>query len=134
MAEDTYNSNGMPNPNNDQAGGQPMQSEEREGQQSDGFGAARSDQQFGSASGQSGGDSDLIDQVREDMTVTGPDGEDCGRVDSVEDGMIKLTRNDSADGQHHYLEAGLIEGIEGEEIRLSQTPDWLSSGESSRAM
>ncbi len=122
MAENTYNSNGMPNPNNDQASGQPMQSEDRQSQQ------------LGSASSQSGSDSDLIDQVREDMAVTGPDGEDCGRVDSVEDGMIKLTRNDSADGQHHYLEAGLIEGIEGDEIRLSQAPDWLSSGESSRAM
>lgn len=122
MAENTYNSNGMPNPNNDQASGQPMQSEDRQ------------EQQLGSASSQSGSDSDLIDQVREDMMVTGPDGEDCGRVDSVEDGMIKLTRNDSADGQHHYLEAGLIEGIEGDEIRLSQNPDWLSGGESSRAM
>ncbi len=122
MAENTYNANGMPNPNNDQSGGQPMQSEDRQ------------EQQFGIASGQSGSDSDLIDQVREDMTVTGPDGEDCGRVDGVEDGMIKLTRNDSADGQHHYLEAGLIEEIEGDEIRLSQAPDWLNSGESSRAM
>lgn len=162
MAE--YNQNGMPHPNNDQTSSQPQQSASGQGQpgtftggsggqagnsqagssegadsqQSGGFGSDSQSQQFDSSAGQSGGgyasDTSMIDQVREDMTVIGPDGEECGRVDKVEDGRIKLTRNDSADGQHHYLDASQIEGIEGDEIRLSQTPEWNSSGESSRAM
>ena len=96
--------------------------------------------QYDSSSGQMGGEggqSDLVSQVREDMTVVGPDGETVGRVDKVEGGQIKLTRHDSADGQHHYLDPGQIETVEGDEIRLAQTPDWTtgeSGSEASRAM
>lgn len=92
--------------------------------------------QYGSSSGQMGGEggqSDMVSQVREDMTVVGPDGETVGRIDKVEGGQIKLTRHDSADGQHHYLDASQIEMVEGDEVRLSQTPDWIS-GNSSRPM
>jgi hypothetical protein len=120
MADQTQNQSGMPNPNDDTANRQP--------------------QQFERSTGQSGGsfdsDTSLTDRVREHMTVVGPDGQTCGKVDSVDGGRIKLTRNDSADGQHHYLDASHIEGIEGDQIRLIRTPDWNTgdSGESSRAM
>ncbi len=109
-----------------------------DGQQGGDYAADRQNQQFDSSAGQSGdgygSGMNMIEQVREQMTVIGPDGAQCGRVDSVEGDRIKLTRNDSADGEHHYLDASQIEGIEGDEIRLSEAPEWNSSGESSRAM
>ena len=103
-------------------------------------GAGGQQNQLDSGSGQMGGSSDqsgMIGQVREHMTVVGPDGETCGRVDSVEGGQIKLTRHDSADGQHHYLDPAQIEAVEGDQIRLAQSPDWNTGdtgGEASRAM
>ena len=119
MADQTQNQNGMPNPNDDSANRQPQQFERASGQ----------------SGGASGSDTNLTDQVREHMNVIGPDGATVGKVDSFDGGRIKLTRHDSADGQHHYLDASHIEGIEGDQIRLIRTPDWNSdSGESSRAM
>ena len=107
------------------------------GQQGGSFsGSGGQQNQLDSGSGQmgnSGDQSGMIDQVREHMTVVGPDGETCGRVDKVEGGQIKLTRHDSADGQHHYLDPGQIDCIEGDQIRLSQSPEW-NNGEASRAM
>jgi hypothetical protein len=122
------------------SGGQAGNSQAGSSEQQGGEYASRGqDQQFDSSAGQSGGsygsDTSLTDQVREHMTVVGPDGQTVGKVDSVDGGRIKLTRNDSADGQHHYLDASQIDGIEGDRIRLSQAPDWGNdSGESSRAM
>ncbi len=69
--------------------------------------------------GESGSDTRLIDQVREHMNVIGADGTHVGTVDSVDGNRIKLTRDDSSDGAHHYLSTGLIAGIENGELRLS---------------
>lgn len=41
--------------------------------------------------------------IRAHMPVTGSDGEHVGTVDAVEGDRIKLTRNGSSDGQHHYV-------------------------------
>ena len=41
--------------------------------------------------------------IRAHMPVIGSDGEHVGTVDGVEGDRIKLTRNDSADGEHHYI-------------------------------
>lgn len=88
----------------------------------------RQSQQFDSTSGQSGGsygsDTRFVDQIRERMAVVGPDGEALGTVDSVDGQRIKLTRDDSADGRHHFVECAAITGIEGGKVRLAETPDW----------
>ena len=69
--------------------------------------------------------------IREHMEVIGADGVHVGTVDGIEDGRIKLTKKDSgaeiegAEGQHaghhHYISAGLIAGVEGDQVRLSAT-------------
>ena len=41
--------------------------------------------------------------IRPHMQVLGSDGTHVGTVDGVEGDRIKLTRKDSADGQHHYV-------------------------------
>ncbi len=68
-----------------------------------------------------------IDQVREGMEVIGADGVHLGTVDRVEGHRIKLTRGDSGsgshEGHHHFLAAGLVAGVEGQQVRLSANSD-----------
>lgn len=61
------------------------------------------------------------DQLREHMDVIDANGDHCGTIDSVDGDRIKLTREDSTDGQHHYVEMGQIAGIEGGQVRLNST-------------
>jgi short-subunit dehydrogenase len=61
--------------------------------------------------------------IREHMEVVGADGAHVGTVDGVVANQIKLTRKDSADGQHHFIAMNLIESIERDRIRLRQTAD-----------
>jgi len=46
-----------------------------------------------------------------------------GTVDKVEGNRIKLTRKDSGEGSHkghhHYIDRGLVAGVEGDKVRLS---------------
>jgi hypothetical protein len=39
----------------------------------------------------------------------------------VEGGHIKLTRNDSPDGQHHFVSLDTVESVDGETVRLRQS-------------
>ena len=75
-----------------------------------------------------------LSQIREHMEVIGADGVHVGTVDHVEGDRIKLTKKDSsadvegAEGQghaghHHYISAGLVAGVEGEQVRLSANAD-----------
>lgn len=65
--------------------------------------------------------SDHLANIKEDMEVIGADGVHVGIVDGVSHHRIKLTRKDSADGEHHYISAGLIAEVEGNQVRLSAT-------------
>ena len=54
-----------------------------------------------------------ISAITEHMEVLGSDGKLIGRVDGIEgESRIKLTKNDSPDGQHHYLPTDLIERVD----------------------
>ena len=69
--------------------------------------------------------------IREHMEVIGADGVHVGTVDHVEGDRIKLTKKDAGAqieggegqhaGHHHYISAGLIAGVEGDQVRLSAT-------------
>tara|TARA_R110000782_G_scaffold117364_3_gene207620 strand:- start:50515 stop:50865 length:351 start_codon:yes stop_codon:yes gene_type:complete len=56
--------------------------------------------------------------IREHMEVTDSAGTHLGTVDHVENGRIKLTRNDSADNRHHYVDMASVERIEGDRVIL----------------
>jgi hypothetical protein len=63
--------------------------------------------------------------IKEHMEVIGADGVHVGMVDKVEGDRIKLTRKDSGEGahkgHHHYIDRGLVAGVEGDKVRLSAT-------------
>jgi hypothetical protein len=99
-------------------GGQQQQNAGGSGQ----FGSGQSDYNAGQQSQFDAGDSGQFrDQLREHMDVVDANGEHCGTIDSIDGDRIKLTRNDSTDGQHHYVEIGQIAGIEGGQVRLNST-------------
>jgi hypothetical protein len=61
--------------------------------------------------------------IKEHMEVIGADGVHVGTVDKVEGNRIKLTRKDSGEGSHkghhHFIDRGLVAGVEGNKVRLS---------------
>jgi len=63
--------------------------------------------------------------IKEHMEVIGADGAHVGTVDKVAGHRIKLKKRDSGEGSHkghhHYIDIGLVAGIEGNKVRLSAT-------------
>ena len=61
--------------------------------------------------------------IKEHMEVIGADGVHVGTVDKLEGNRIKLTKKDSGEGSHkghhHYVDRGLVAGVEGNKVRLS---------------
>ena len=57
-------------------------------------------------------------EIREHMEVLGADGEHVGTVDHMDNGRIKLTKSDAADGQHHYLDTALVDHVD-EHVHLN---------------
>lgn len=57
--------------------------------------------------------------IREHMDVIGSCGMKLGRVDHVDGDRIKLTKNDSADGQHHYIPSNWVARVD-EHVHLSK--------------
>jgi hypothetical protein len=64
-----------------------------------------------------------MSDIKEHMEVIGADGVHVGTVDKIEGGRIKLTKKDSGEGSHkdhhHYIDRGLVAGVEGNKVRLS---------------
>jgi hypothetical protein len=61
--------------------------------------------------------------IKEHMEVYGSDHILVGVVDHMEgDDMIKLTKSDSADGQHHYVDADLVDHVD-THVHLSKPAD-----------
>ncbi|AZI43458.1 DUF2171 domain-containing protein [Deinococcus psychrotolerans] len=48
-------------------------------------------------------DQELRDSITEHLQVKDANGEHVGTVDHLDGDRIKLTRTDSSDGQHHYI-------------------------------
>jgi hypothetical protein len=64
-------------------------------------------------------------EIKEHMEIIGADGVHVGTVDKLEGNRIKLTKKDSGEGSHkehhHYIDRGLVAGVEGNQVRLSAT-------------
>lgn len=58
-------------------------------------------------------------QIREHMKVVGSNGQPIGTVDRVEGNRIKLTRGDSPDGEHRYIELSDVSEIKNGEVCMS---------------
>jgi hypothetical protein len=63
--------------------------------------------------------------IKEHMEVIGADGVHVGTVDKIEGDRIKLAKADSGEGRHkghhHFIDRGLVAGVEGDKLRLSAT-------------
>ena len=61
--------------------------------------------------------------IKQHMEIIGADGVHIGTVDKVEGNRIKLTKKDSGEGSHkghhHFIDLGLVAGVEGNKVRLS---------------
>jgi hypothetical protein len=65
---------------------------------------------------------DNSSRIEVHMEVFGSDNQYVGRVDNVENQMIKLAKNDAfAAGKHHLIPVGWVAGIEGNRVRLSKS-------------
>ena len=60
-----------------------------------------------------------LSSIPEHAEVIGADGVHIGTLDHVDGNRLKLTKQDSGDAKHHYIDAGLIADIEGNKVRLS---------------
>ncbi|HEX8225794.1 MAG TPA: DUF2171 domain-containing protein [Allosphingosinicella sp.] len=56
--------------------------------------------------------------IEKHMEVRSADGSHVGTVDGVEGDRIKLTRNDSPDGEHHYVGLDSVERVD-EHVHLA---------------
>ncbi|WP_348761717.1 DUF2171 domain-containing protein [uncultured Salinisphaera sp.] len=57
-------------------------------------------------------------RIKEHMEVTDANGQHVGTVDKVEDEKIKLTKTDSSDNQHHYLNLDDVDRLEDNRVYL----------------
>ena len=60
-----------------------------------------------------------LSQIQPGAEIIGADGVHIGVVDHVDGDRLKLTKLDSVDGRHHYVDGGLIAGVEDGRVRLS---------------
>ena len=60
-----------------------------------------------------------VSKITEHMEVVGSCGNHVGTVDHVEGDRIKLTKNDSEDGKHHYLPLSAIASVDGGVVKTS---------------
>lgn len=90
-------------------------------------------QQFDASGGQHGGSGSgaggaFAAQIAKHQEVIDASGQHVGTVDHVDGDRIKLTRKDSADGEHHYVALSEVAGIEGGRVRLSGSGSQGSGG------
>jgi hypothetical protein len=64
-----------------------------------------------------------IDQIKPHADIIGADGVHVGTVDHIQGDRIKLTKQDSADGRHHFISLGLVAEVEDGTVRLSANAD-----------
>jgi hypothetical protein len=72
-----------------------------------------------------------LDRIRKHMQVIDAEGLPLGKVDRLDGGRIKLTRDSSGsgshEGHHHFIPSGLVADVEGDTVRLSARIDALEA-------
>ncbi|WP_394730488.1 DUF2171 domain-containing protein [Altererythrobacter sp. GH1-8] len=62
-------------------------------------------------------------RIREHMEVADAQGQHVGTVDSVRDDTIKLTKSDSLDNKHHFLQLDDVDKIDDNRVYLKSDAD-----------
>jgi hypothetical protein len=65
--------------------------------------------------------------IKERMDVIASCGQKVGVVDRVEGNTIKLTKNDSPDGQHHFIPTGWVQRVDSQ-VHLSKNSKETETG------
>ena len=78
------------------------------------------------------------DQIKEHMPVVCSNGGQFGTVDKVEGEYIKLTKNGSPDGQHHWIPVGWVDRVD-QHVHVDRPGDqamqqWLSTSPTASSM
>lgn len=60
-----------------------------------------------------------LEQGGEHLQVKDVNGEHVGTVDHMDGERVKLTKTDSADGQHHYLSLDQVESVDDVAVYLN---------------
>jgi hypothetical protein len=60
-----------------------------------------------------------LSQIHPGAEIIGADGVHVGVVEHIDSGRLRLTKMDTTNGRRHFIDAGLIAGIEGGVVRLS---------------
>ena len=60
-----------------------------------------------------------VDHIKEHMEVIGSCGHKVGVVDHMESGAIKLAKNSSPDGRHHYIPSAWVARVD-EHVHLTK--------------
>ncbi len=66
-------------------------------------------------------------QISEHMPVLGTDDQQVGLVDHLDGDAIKLTKNDSGDGQHHWIPLSWVSQID-EHVHIDRSAADAMSG------
>ena len=68
-----------------------------------------------------------LSNIQEHMDIIGADGVHVGTVDRVENGRIKLTKDDAGEGahkgHHHFISGEYVAEVEDGAVRLSANAD-----------
>jgi hypothetical protein len=64
-----------------------------------------------------------LSTIQPHAEIIGADGVHVGTVDYIDGRRLKLTKMDSVDGRHHFVDSGLIADIEDGVVRLSANAD-----------
>ena len=72
-------------------------------------------------------------QLRQDMDVLDSDGQRVGKIDAIEGGRIKLTKDASPDGEHQYVMLDDVARVDGDYVHLSRTRDAVLGAAASAA-
>ena len=67
-------------------------------------------------------ETEMSNQIKEHMDVLCSKGGKVGKVDHVDGDRIKLTKNDSPDGLHHFIPTSIVASVD-EKVHLSKTGD-----------
>ena len=60
-----------------------------------------------------------LSSIQPHAEVIGADGVHVGTVDHVDGARLKLTKMDSVDHHHHYIDGALVDAVENGRVRLS---------------
>ncbi|MFC4453103.1 DUF2171 domain-containing protein [Deinococcus sonorensis] len=71
---------------------------------------------------------DLKARITEHLQIKDVNGEHVGTVDHLDGDRIKLTKSDSSDGQHHYIDLSDVRSVDDVAVYLEKSRDDLNLG------